>query len=407
MSPSESTRTGVAAAIARVVLWPRRRFFDPRFRGLAEQADAQHVDLTTRLDDLTRRFEVLQNHAADKETLRQELGVMHDALTALAQADVDATREANELMGRSIGDLLAEASSTTAAVESLERGLQEANELMGRSTGDLLAEASRRTAEVESLERGLQVATDHPVQLQGSVEDLDAATADFLNYAAGHEGYAAQQGFWFNPPISLRHEKGRVRPADTNERIVELPYVYRALGRTTPGVSVLDVGAAESTLAFSLASLGYEVTALDIRGYPLEHPRLRTVTGDILDWKPEHRFDVVLCVSTLEHIGLEVYDADPAGDGNGADNRALDRIRELTNPGGMLILTVPFGAASADETQRSYDRPTLEALLAEWEIVDLTVVRQHDELTWDADGDEPGAEGTRKVALVTAIRPPH
>jgi SAM-dependent methyltransferase len=236
---------------------------------------------------------------------------------------------------------------------------------------------------------------------EGPVEDLDWAGAAFLNYASSHRGYAAQRGLWFNPPISLTYSEGEVLPAGANERIVELPYAFRALARAEPGASVLDVGAAESTLAFSLASLGYEVTALDLNPYPLTHPRLKAVVADVREWSPDRTFDVVLCISTLEHIGLAVYGG--AADAN-ADAAAVQRLFELTTPDGTLVLTVPFGAASGDETQRGYERADLERLLADWTIEDLTVVRREDDLTWSPD-DDADDKSARRVALVTAVRP--
>jgi 2-polyprenyl-3-methyl-5-hydroxy-6-metoxy-1,4-benzoquinol methylase len=347
-------------SIARAFTWPVRRLLDPRFRGLAEQADSQHLDLA-------QRFEELNERIADRETMRREVAAMREDLIAEARADTEATREANELLGRSLGDLLSEATATTVALEELGKYLRIA------------------------------------ALTEGSAGDLDADTAEFLNYASSHRGFAAQEGLWFNPPVSLRYEPGTVRAADTNERIVELPYVYRALAGVAPGGSILDVGAAESTLAFSLASLGYDLTALDLHPYPLAHPRLRSIEADILEWETDRTFDAVVCVSTLEHIGLGAYGDDPTNAGDRADAQALDRMRSLTRPEGILVLTVPFGEASGDETQRSYDRADIERLLEQWTLEDLTIARRQDDLTW-----LPGSEGpddARRVALVTATRP--
>jgi SAM-dependent methyltransferase len=374
-------------SIGRLLAWPFRRLLDPRFGGLAEQADEQHLDLAERLEQLNRRTadrETIQRELAamrqELVTMRnellalpaQELAAMRRELTSAARADMEATREANELLARTLGDLLAESTATTMALE----------EVLGRS---LRTEAT----------------------VPGTADGLDSRTAELLNYASTHRGFAAQRGLWFNPPISIAYEKGGVRPTAANERIVELPYVYRALAGAPPGSSVLDVGAAESTLAFSLASIGFEVTAVDLHPYPLSHPRLEAVEADILDWEPNRTFDVVLCVSTLEHIGLGAYGDTPHESDGSADRRALERLRELTRPSGLLILTVPFGAASGDLTQRGYDRAALERLLADWSVEDLTIVRRQDHLTWiPEDGPNPdGAEATRRVALVTATRP--
>jgi 2-polyprenyl-3-methyl-5-hydroxy-6-metoxy-1,4-benzoquinol methylase len=353
-------------SIARALAWPIRRLLDPRFRGLADQADSQHLDHV-------KRFEQLNDRIADRETLqdeltamRRELATFRDELIAAARADMEATRETNELLGRSLGDLLTEATSTTLALDELSR-------------------AVRLTL------------------TEGSVEDVDTDTAEFLNYASSHRGFAAQEGLWFNPPISLAYEAGGVRAADANERIVELPYVYRALARIEPGASVLDVGAAESTLAYSLASIGFETTALDLHPYPLPHPRLNSVVGDILEWESDRTFDAVVCVSTLEHLGLGAY-GEPEGGDDSPDSRALERIHALTRPGGLVVVTVPFGAASANTTQRSYARADLERLLNAWQVEDLTIVRRDDSLTWVLDDADDATDDRRRVALITATR---
>ena len=107
-------------------------------------------------------------------------------------------------------------------------------------------------------------------QLSGTAQlaDLDQDVADVINYALSHRGYAAQAGLWLNPPVVIGHRKGAVEVATVNERIVEVPFAMRALAPLDPGARVLDFGSAESTVALSLASLGFEVTALDLSQYP-------------------------------------------------------------------------------------------------------------------------------------------
>jgi SAM-dependent methyltransferase len=378
MSHRERPARRYLTAIPRAFAWPVRRLLDPRFRGLAEQAETQHGDVAQRLENLVR----LQSNLVDRETMQYEVVVLREELRAIARADREATSEATELIGRTLGDLLSEA-------------------------GDLLSEAGSTTAAVERLTRQLAKLPEDPEdQISASVDELDPGTASLLNYAASHTGFAAQRGVWFNPPVSLLYEPGRVRPADVNERIVELPYVYRALARVYQGASVLDVGAAESTVAFSLASLGYDVVALDLHPYPFSHPRLRSVQADILEWEVDESFDVILCISTLEHIGLGAYGEKASSDNASADGLAVERFRALLPTGGILVLTVPFGAASNDETQRSYDRPGLERLLKGWKLEDITIVRRHDSLTWcNVDENGTGRDDERQVALITAVRP--
>jgi len=179
-----------------------------------------------------------------------------------------------------------------------------------------------------------------------------------------------------------------------------VPYVFRGLAGIAPGTHVLDVGATESTVALSLASLGYEVTALDPRPYPLTHPRLRTVVGTLEDWDADVTFDAVVCLSTIEHIGLAAYGVEPGKDG--ADLAAMKKMGELAAPGARLLLTTRYGPAAVDDFQRTYDRAGLEALLEGWDVQDLTFVRRIDASTWEVS--EPTEEDVELVAMVTAVR---
>jgi hypothetical protein len=109
----------------------------------------------------------------------------------------------------------------------------------------------------------------------------------------------------------------------------------------------------------------------------------------------------VLCVSTIEHVGLGWYGEAPQAPE--ADRQAVKRLAELLRPGGRLVLTVPYGRAGVDDVQRTYDDAGLDALLAGWSIESREIVRQRDERTWiPGDVADPRA---RAVAMVTALRP--
>ncbi|HUK94110.1 MAG TPA: DUF268 domain-containing protein [Gaiellaceae bacterium] len=281
-------------------------------------------------------------------------------------------------------------------IDTVEAGT-ERTELVGRSVEDVHRLLERTYAEAEKAS-----GTYFDRLLGGAPSDLDARTAAVLEREIGAEGFAAQAGLWFNPPVWVGYQEGDVVVRGVNERLIEIPYVFRGLSGVPHGSSVLDVGATESTVALSLASLGYDVTALDPRPYGLTHPRLRTVVGTVEDFDPGRTFPAVVCLSTIEHIGLGAYGV-PAGD-EGADTAAMRRILELTSPGGLLLLTTRFGRAGTDSFQRTYDHAGLEALFAGWNVEDLTFVRRQDEATWTvADAtEEPTGEC---VVLATARRP--
>jgi hypothetical protein len=392
-----------ARAFFKAILWPIARFFDPRFQGLSEQASVLHDDLVQRLD--TARVEFGEERRAERQAA---VGRHEDTIVRveeIAQLQQTARAEQNARMEQS-GKVTVEAVHSAAhelrlLLEAEMDAASQATELIGRSLADLLGETGALNASLADLRKQRSSSLQEAVAT-GSVEGIDANAADFLNYATSHRGFAAQRNLWFNPPIAVQYQEGEVLVSGTNERIVETPYAFRALAQAPPPARVLDVGATENTLAFSLAALGYEVTALDLRAYPLKHPRLRTVVAPVQEWETDESFDAVLCLSTIEHIGLGAY-GEPSIAGR-ADLKAMERMRTLTRQGGLLVLTAPFGRASAARHERAYDREALDALLDGWDVEDLTVVRQENSLTWIVEEDSvDDADGeTRCVVLVTA-----
>jgi hypothetical protein len=256
----------------------------------------------------------------------------------------------------------------------------------------------------------------------GDLSELDAPRAAYLNWAGGPDGYAAQAGLWFNPPVPVHHTAGGVEVLLVNERIVEQPFVFGALAQLTPPARILDVGGSESTVGLSLATLGHDVTIVDPRAQPLRHRNLGHAACRLdelpADGEP---FDAAVVLSAVEHFGLEHYDSAPVLDGSPAaatmarprsgpdvtderlDLAALRRLLELVRPGGLLVLTVPFAAqASVDGFQRVYDEDGLAELLRGWSILTSLRCGRVDRLTWELGAPSRERHG---VALVTASRP--
>jgi pyridoxamine 5'-phosphate oxidase len=225
----------------------------------------------------------------------------------------------------------------------------------------------------------------------------------FLNWAEGHEGYAAQAELWFNPPVALDYRTGGVAARHVNERVVEQPFVFAALAGLPRGARVLDVGGSESTVGLSLASLGFEVTVVDPRGYPLTHPGLRSAACrlDELD-AGAAGFDAAVVLSAVEHFGLGHYAG--SGEADRSDIAALSELGRRVAPGGVLVLTTPFGRPAVDAFERVYDAAGLDELLAGWEVERASGAWRVDELTWVA-GALHQPLGERGVALVVARNP--
>jgi SAM-dependent methyltransferase len=121
-----------------------------------------------------------------------------------------------------------------------------------------------------------------------------------------------------------------------NERIVEIPIAKRLL-RDYRGRRILEIGNV-------LSHYG-------MRGHTVvdKYERARGVINvDVVDFTTEDRFDLIVSISTLEHVGWDEEVRDP-----GKIPRALEHLRRLLAPGGRLVMT--FGAGYNED---------LDALLA-------------------------------------------
>jgi hypothetical protein len=116
--------------------------------------------------------------------------------------------------------------------------------------------------------------------------------------------------------------------ADT-ERLVEYPWVYARLPKSG---RILDIGSSGSYFTHSLASLGYDVYALDKKIVKPTHPDIKIVKKYIEEYETDIRFDAITCISTLEHIAI---DSDY--------KECVNKLMTLLKPNGSLFITVPCG----------------------------------------------------------------
>lgn len=156
------------------------------------------------------------------------------------------------------------------------------------------------------------------------------------------------------------------------ERLIEYPFIHENIPFGGGSKKILDVGSGNSILPFELASKGYEVYAIDSkRGFYkiLHHSNFTFVQGDIRKTDfPDNFFDIVTAVSSIEHIGLGSSNIDL-----GKDKKATKEIARILKPGGMFLITVPFGKRGLYPSKdcpswRVYDLPALNKLLPPLEI---------------------------------------
>ena len=121
------------------------------------------------------------------------------------------------------------------------------------------------------------------------------------------------------------------RSHNINERSIEYGFTFKWLSRICPA-EVLDVGPGKSAWPHIMANCGFRVTAVDqIKEYwkgNFFNRHYYIINEDITKPKIERQFDLITCISVLEHI---------------PDHKAaIQGMLGLLKPGGHLVLTFPY-----------------------------------------------------------------
>lgn len=127
-----------------------------------------------------------------------------------------------------------------------------------------------------------------------------------------------------------------------SERFLEYFYVASMIKTVREDFRILDVGCGGSIFTFILAGFFPNLIGIDVRDLSNDHLPYNFKVEDItkLSFVDEY-FDVITCISTLEHIGLEGrYGSREDLQG---EQKAMNEMYRVLKPRGKLILTVPYG----------------------------------------------------------------
>lgn len=109
-----------------------------------------------------------------------------------------------------------------------------------------------------------------------------------------------------------------------NERCVEIALGVDAIKRR-PGARVLEVGNVLSHYGIS----GHAILDKYEKGTGV-------INEDIVHFHPREPYDLIVCISTMEHVGFDEVPQDPA-----KIPRAILHLASLLKPGGRLLVTMP------------------------------------------------------------------
>lgn len=121
----------------------------------------------------------------------------------------------------------------------------------------------------------------------------------------------------------LRHPYNR---AAQNMRAVEIPIIREFLNNAGRGAVILEIG---NVLSY-YGPISWPVV-------DLQEQAAGVINADIMEWEPSTRFDLIVSISTLEHIGFGRF-------GHGLSVNPADviaRLRGWLTQDGLLAATIP------------------------------------------------------------------
>lgn len=156
-------------------------------------------------------------------------------------------------------------------------------------------------------------------------------------------------------------------PLHRHDRDIEIPWARARIDAllAAGARTILDVGCVDGFVLdeYPIA------TGLDVREPNLRHA-VRTRQADIADmgdvWA-DRPFDIVTCISTVEHVGLGFY-GDPTAHGEDGPALAFRSLVRLTAPGGHILLTVPIGLTRQEGAEAARYWTISEEQVMDWAI---------------------------------------
>ncbi len=181
----------------------------------------------------------------------------------------------------------------------------------------------------------------------------------------------------------------RNRAPKVFDRDLEYPWMLKNINIKKG--KLLDIGSTIGYMLYDVLPKEIEINAINLNAQK-DIPNVIQYEGDIrkTDIKDE-TFDVITCISTLEHIGVEgryhVKD-DPEG-----DIKAMKEMHRLLKKNGQLILTVPYGIEDVLPINKLYNKERMKKLFKGYQVINEEYLKYNSKhAIWTTVTEQEAAE---------------
>ena len=122
---------------------------------------------------------------------------------------------------------------------------------------------------------------------------------------------------------------------------------------------IVDVGGGGSLLSPILVALGFDVIGYDLYPWSLKYPCYEHRVGDACHMLFKNStVDICVSISCIEHMGDKRYGKNITA----TDRLFMEEVLRILKPGGILIISMPYGISQERSSHRVYNEDQIKQL---------------------------------------------
>ncbi len=157
-------------------------------------------------------------------------------------------------------------------------------------------------------------------------------------------------------------------PLEISEREIEYPWIINNINVNSSN-KLLDIGCGNGSKITEYFSKKCIVYGLEKNANQSKQTYFTLVKGDIRKTLfKDNFFNIVCCVSTLEHIGV-MGRYNVKKEDNKGDLKAMKEIFRILKNGGLAFVTVPYGKHDLLPLNRIYNKQRIKRIFSDFKII--------------------------------------